>query len=400
LINRLIVNEILLESMKKDKEGYLFGLIHNEEGIAHIMDISAAKDKQSKYGRIGCFGNAAAPGEGIFFSPESMKAVVLNNGIESELRVETIRLKTDIFARMKGLLDTDVLKGKKVAITGLGSVGSLAALELGKAGVGEFILIDSDELSVNNVCRHIGDIEDIGRYKTFIVKDKILRRNPLAKVKSVENNILDIEPDKVEEMLSGASLLIAATDSKEANFYLNELSLKLNIPLVWIGLYERASWGHIVYSIPGETPCLACVVPAISEIIETIPKEERVIDYTAVEDISKIKSEPGLGTDVAFVATAGAKIALALLLRDKEYSSFMRFFPSECTMFIAANSHGAIFRDTKALTTSWVKTKTREDCDYCRKERYLEKYDMSQTELSDLVAKLLNEASLLDTEKG
>lgn len=400
MINRLIVSEILLESMKKDREGYLFGLIHNEEGVAHIMDISAAKDTQSRYGRIGCFGSAAAEEEGIFFSPESMKAVVLNNGMERELRVEKIRLKTDIFARMKGILDTDVLNGKKVAVIGLGSVGSLAASELGKAGVGEFILIDNDEFSVNNVCRHIGDIEDIGRHKTSVVRDRIIRRNPSAKVKSVKDNILNIEPAKVEEMLSGCSLLIAATDSKEANFYLNEISLKLKIPLVWIGLYERASWGHVVYSIPGETPCLACAVPAVSEIIEAVPKEERVIDYTAVKDSSEIKAEPGLGTDVAFVATAGAKIALALLLRDKEYSPFIRFFPSECTMFIAANSHGAVFRDTKPLTTSWVRTKTREDCDYCRKERYLEKYDMTQTELSDLVAKLLNEVSLLDTEKG
>lgn len=308
-------------------------------------------------------------------------------------------MKTDIFSRVRGIFNTDVLLNKKIAVVGLGSVGSVVSLELAKSGVSNFILIDPDTFEINNVCRHIGDIEDIGRFKTQVVKERIIKRNPSANIQTIEKDLLQIEENVLKEALDSGYLIIAATDSKEANFYLNELSLELKIPLLWIGLYERASWGHIIYSIPGKTPCLACSVPLVSEIIEkVIPKEERIVDYSAVQDVTKVKAEPGLGMDVAFVTLAGAKIALSLLLRDSETSSFSKFLPPEKTMLIVANGPGSIFPDTKPLTISWVKTEVREDCDFCRRERYLEEFKMSDTELQEHVSKIVDE--IPETEGG
>lgn len=397
MIKRLIISEAILECIKESEKGYLYGILHPEEGVVHVIYASEKDDGKSRYERIGSWGYGET--QGIILNPRTMEAFVSENGKHVQLHVDVIRFKTDIFARVKGIFDTDILSKKKAAILGCGSVGSLVALELAKAGLGSFLLIDPDNFSVNNICRHIGDIEDLGRYKTRVVKDRIIRRNPSADVITIEKDILQMDRERLKGLLSDCDLLVASTDSKDANLYLNELSLELVKPLIWIGLYERASWGHIIYSIPGETPCPACVAPAVSEIMEMSPKEERIIDYSAVKDITQIKAEPGLGVDVAFVTIAGAKIALAILLKKNESSSFSNFLPPERTLFIVANTPGAIFKGTRPLTTSWVETKIRDDCDYCQKDRYLREYGLSEDELRNSVKRLVEEIPLIEEDK-
>lgn len=54
---------------------------------------------------------------------------------------EKYQLKMDIFSRNTGILESDVMLKKGAVIIGCGSVGSLVALELARAGVGRFFLI-------------------------------------------------------------------------------------------------------------------------------------------------------------------------------------------------------------------------------------------------------------------
>ena len=60
----------------------------------------------------------------------------------------------NLFSRHKGLLAYQSLQKKKVGIVGLGSFGSQIALELTKAGVHHFTLIDDDRLGAENIVRH------------------------------------------------------------------------------------------------------------------------------------------------------------------------------------------------------------------------------------------------------
>lgn len=70
---------------------------------------------------------------------------------------------------------------KAALIVGCGSVGSLIALELARAGVCKFILVDSDTLEIHNICRHQLGFRDLGRYKVDAVADAIKNINPSAK---------------------------------------------------------------------------------------------------------------------------------------------------------------------------------------------------------------------------
>jgi hypothetical protein len=58
--------------------------------------------------------------------------------------------------RRAGILETTILKDKTVLCIGLGTGGAHVAVELAKCGVGRFLLVDRDRLSVGNVVRHPG----------------------------------------------------------------------------------------------------------------------------------------------------------------------------------------------------------------------------------------------------
>ena len=97
-------------------------------------------------------------------------------------KLEPYSLKLDVFSRNTGILESDIMLKTGAMFVGCGSVGSLAALELAKAGVGRFLLIDNDIIGYHNVCRHQCGILDVGKRKTEAVKQRILEINPYAEV--------------------------------------------------------------------------------------------------------------------------------------------------------------------------------------------------------------------------
>lgn len=104
----------------------------------------------------------------FFLSENSYKlhGFVRENGVWRHRQVQEISVKGKMFSRFEGLLETDSLANKKVAIFGLGSGGSYIALELCKSSVMNFLFMDHDRLEVGNVMRHASGLSHIGRYKT------------------------------------------------------------------------------------------------------------------------------------------------------------------------------------------------------------------------------------------
>ena len=84
--------------------------------------------------------------------------------------------------RRSSILETTILKDKTVLCIGLGTGGAHVVVELAKCGVGRFLLVDRDRLSVGNVVRHPGGISQVGRSKVNVVRDLILDKNPNAQV--------------------------------------------------------------------------------------------------------------------------------------------------------------------------------------------------------------------------
>ena len=98
------------------------------------------------------------------------------------VEVSVADVQPELATRRSGILETTVLKDKTVLLIGLGTGGAHAAIELAKCGVGNFVLVDRDRLSVGNVVRHPGGVSQVGRYKVNVIRDLIHEKNPDATV--------------------------------------------------------------------------------------------------------------------------------------------------------------------------------------------------------------------------
>ena len=74
------------------------------------------------------------------------------------------------------------IKAARVAVAGLGGLGSNIALLLARAGVGTLHLVDFDRVDISNLNRQAYEIRDLGRFKTEALTEHIHRINPYIKV--------------------------------------------------------------------------------------------------------------------------------------------------------------------------------------------------------------------------
>ena len=98
----------------------------------------------------------------------------------------------------------DKLKDAKVAVFGIGGVGSFVCEGLARSGIGNFILIDYDKVDESNINRQIiATTKTIGRYKAELMAERILEINPDANVEIYkEFYMADCESDIITEDLS------------------------------------------------------------------------------------------------------------------------------------------------------------------------------------------------------
>lgn len=76
------------------------------------------------------------------------------------------------------------LKLEKVAVLGLGGLGSNIAISLSRVGVGEIILVDYDVVEPSNLNRQQYFVKHIGMKKTDALKSIIDEINPFVKIKT------------------------------------------------------------------------------------------------------------------------------------------------------------------------------------------------------------------------
>ena len=98
------------------------------------------------------------------------------------------------------------LADAKVAVFGLGGVGSYVCEGLARSGVGNFILVDFDKIDESNINRQlIATEKTIGMYKVDLMKERILDINPEANVETYREFYMDdCEIDIITEDLSYA----------------------------------------------------------------------------------------------------------------------------------------------------------------------------------------------------
>lgn len=124
------------------------------------------------------------------------------------------------------------LKSSHVAVFGIGGVGGYVAEALARCGIGSFTLIDNDTVSVSNINRQIiATADTVGKYKTDVMKERILSINPKAEVNVSHCFFLpDTEADFLP--LSRYSYVVDAIDTVSAKIALAVSAQEEGFPLI------------------------------------------------------------------------------------------------------------------------------------------------------------------------
>ena len=122
------------------------------------------------------------------------------------------------------------LKNAKVAVFGIGGVGSFVVEGLVRAGVGNFILVDDDKVCLTNLNRQIiATRKTIGKPKVEVAKERILEINPDAKVETIQEFFM---PDSKEFLNNSVDYIVDSIDTVTAKIELVMRANKLNIPII------------------------------------------------------------------------------------------------------------------------------------------------------------------------
>ncbi|MGB9841967.1 MAG: HesA/MoeB/ThiF family protein [Candidatus Bathyarchaeales archaeon] len=149
----------------------------------------------------------------------------------------------------------------KVAVVGVGGLGTASSLYLALAGVGHLRLIDQDTVEMPNLHRQIlYSIDDLNYPKVEVAAKRLTKLNPLVQIEPISENV---NPGNVEKLLSGVDLVVDGLDNMFTRYLLNRTCIKLGIPYVFgaaIGIE-----GNLSVFAPPETGCLECLLPNLSD---------------------------------------------------------------------------------------------------------------------------------------
>ena len=150
------------------------------------------------------------------------------------------------------------LSGASVLIVGCGALGTHVADLLVRAGVGRVRIVDRDFVETSNLHRQaLFDAADVaaGLPKAVAAARRLAAINPEV---SVDACAEQLDAGNVERLGSDVDLLLDGTDNFDTRFVLNDFALKKRLP--WIYAACVGAYGLTMNILPGETPCLRCLV--------------------------------------------------------------------------------------------------------------------------------------------
>lgn len=145
----------------------------------------------------------------------------------------------------------------KIAIVGMGALGTVIATQLVRAGVGYVRLIDRDIIEPSNLQRQtLYDEADAveGLPKAAAAKAKLSQANSSVKIDAV---ITDVTARNAESLLADVDVILDGTDNFQIRYLINDVAVKHGIAWAYGGAVS--SYGTSAFFRPGVTPCLVCL---------------------------------------------------------------------------------------------------------------------------------------------
>jgi bacteriocin biosynthesis cyclodehydratase domain-containing protein len=202
------------------------------------------------------------------------------------------------------------LKRARVAVFGMGGIGSNVCMALAELGVGTIIGIDFDSVDLSNLNRQVlYSTAAVGRPKVEVAAERLNAFNPNIEFIGIQRKISSASD--AAEILESADpefvFCLADKPNGWIDFWINEACVRRGTP------YSAGSisshFGNAYSVIPGAGPCYRCIVDG--EIAEN-PQFREVLDYVRHHNVSS--STSALGPDCMFMAYFLAREMLRSLI--------------------------------------------------------------------------------------
>lgn len=224
--------------------------------------------------------------------------------------------------------EQQILRGKKIAIAGMGGVGGVHLLTLVRLGIGNFHIADHDCFELANINRQIGAMmSTMGSDKVNVLSDMALDINPELQIRQFKEGINDVN---IDDFLKDVDFFVDGLD-----FYALDIRrkifahcAKLKIPSITAAPYGMGS-GFLIF-MPGKMTfeeyfCLEGLNPIDQQInfaLGLAPKglhKSYLIDPTRFDFFKHTAPSIFMGCEFC-AAVVGVEALKILLARGKTYA--------------------------------------------------------------------------------
>lgn len=227
---------------------------------------------------------------------------------------------SDLLARVPRL---GPLVDKKVALVGLGALGSHCAWQLARAGVSRLALMDHDVVQTGNLPRWLIGWAAIGLHKAHVLTLYLRHHYPYVESEAFVYRLgaPSLPQEEAEKLMTrffdGTDLVLDCSATFTVSHYLSTLAWERGIPYIW-ATGTPGSWGGIVgRAIPGRTEgCWKCFRYHYHDkryrepTFDSGPKVQPVGCFSP--------TFTGSGFDMDQVSLMATRLAISTLCRDTE----------------------------------------------------------------------------------
>ncbi len=150
------------------------------------------------------------------------------------------------------------LSKSHVLIVGCGALGTAAANNLTRAGIGKISILDRDFVELNNLQRQmLFDENDVGEPKAIAATKKLKLINSAIEVEPI---VKDLNHTNVEEIIKDIDLVLDGTDNIQTRMLINDVCVREGIPWIYTGAIGTSG---MTMNILPDAACIRCLYPSI-----------------------------------------------------------------------------------------------------------------------------------------
>lgn len=167
------------------------------------------------------------------------------------------RYPTHVLLPQLGKQGQEKLASSYVVLIGCGSIGTVIASTLARAGLGKIKVVDKDSVEYHDLTHHVLFTEDDvkNQLPKAIATARHLRR--INSSIDVAGILVDVNQSNIEQLITGADLVLAGLNDHDTSLLINDACLKHKI--AWVHGKAMGTWGTVLNIIPTQTPCYQCV---------------------------------------------------------------------------------------------------------------------------------------------